>query len=180
MTYSDFRAVHVNLDGCYGPAGSKPLGDALAELVGNDDVEVYRNDGFAFAVCPVLKDKVFLPEGSVAALGPDGELQVFTRGPANRFSDIRQWAEDRNLIEGSNERAQMLKLVEEMGELAAGLARNKQSEIWDAIGDMVVVLTIMATQTGIPVEDCIEKAWAEIKDRKGRMVDGVFIKETDA
>ena len=96
-----------------------------------------------------------------------------------RFTDIRQWAEDRNLIEGSNPDKQMLKLAEEMGELAAALARGKDVEAVDAIGDMVVVLTILAAQLDVAIETCIEHAWDEIKDRRGRMVAGVFVKEAD-
>jgi len=95
----------------------------------------------------------------------------------NTFQFIRQWAEDRNLIKGSNSRAQMLKLMEEMGELATGINKNNPTEIEDGIGDCVVVLTILAAQNGLTIEDCIMTAYHEIKDRKGRMVDGVFVKE---
>ena len=95
----------------------------------------------------------------------------------DRFSDIRGWAEARNLIEGSDARAQMLKLAEEMGELAGALARGKQAEAWDAIGDMVVVLTIMSEQLGVSIEACIEGAWNEIRHRRGRMINGVFVKD---
>ena len=95
---------------------------------------------------------------------------------ANR---IRQWAHDRNLIAGSDTKSQFVKLMEEAGELAASIARGDQDEFEDAIGDMFVVLTIMAAQTGADIEECIAHAWHEIKDRKGRMVDGVFIKEDD-
>ena len=97
----------------------------------------------------------------------------------NRFEDIRTWAAQRNLIEGSDSFRQMTKLSEEVGELAHGIAKNRPAEIADGIGDAVVVLTILAAQNGMTIEDCIESAWAEIKDRKGRMVDGVFIKEGD-
>lgn len=92
---------------------------------------------------------------------------------------IRQWADDRNLIEGATPQAQMLKLAEEMGEVAAGVARGNEDEILDGIGDMVVVLTILAAQYNMKIEDCIEAAYQEIKDRKGRMENGVFIKEED-
>ena len=95
------------------------------------------------------------------------------------FNSIRQWAKARNLIEGSTPEKQFIKLVEECGELAHGLAKGRMNETIDAIGDMIVVLTIMAEQIGVPVEDCTERAWAEIKDRKGKMVNGVFIKEDD-
>lgn len=95
---------------------------------------------------------------------------------ANR---IRQWAHDRNLIAGSDTKSQFVKLMEEAGELFAAIARSDQDEFEDAIGDMFVVLTIMAAQNGVEIEECIARAWHEIKDRKGRMVDGIFVKEVD-
>lgn len=97
----------------------------------------------------------------------------------NRFNDIRQWARDRNLIEGSDRFRQMVKLVEEQGELAAGIAKGNTGLVADSIGDMVVVLTILAEQSGLSIEGCIEQAYHEIKYRKGRMVDGVFVKSED-
>ncbi|MGL4752417.1 MAG: MazG-like family protein [Aeromonadaceae bacterium] len=97
----------------------------------------------------------------------------------NMFNDIRQWAHDRNLIEGSDRFRQMVKLVEEQGELAAGIAKGREDLVKDAIGDMVVVLTILAEQSDITIESCIRCAWKEIKDRKGRMIDGVFVKSDD-
>lgn len=97
----------------------------------------------------------------------------------SHFEQIRQWAEDRNLVDGSTPEKQMLKLAEEHGELAAALARGNHEEAKDAIGDMIVVLTILAAQLGFPVEICITYAWNAIRHRKGKMVDGVFIKEED-
>lgn len=96
-----------------------------------------------------------------------------------QFDNIREWAEARNLIEGSRPVSQVCKLVEELGELATGVNKGKNDLIADGIGDAVVVLTILAKQCGLNIEDCIELAWNEIKDRKGRMVDGIFIKEQD-
>lgn len=98
---------------------------------------------------------------------------------SEQFNNIRQWAEARNLIAGSTPDKQFLKLIEEVGELANGLAKGRMAEAMDGIGDAVVVLTILAAQLGVEIEDCIEAAWQEIKDRKGRMVGGVFIKEAD-
>ena len=90
---------------------------------------------------------------------------------------IRQWAKDRNLIEGSDLKSQFVKLIEEAGELANSIAKRNDIEFADAIGDMVVVLTIMAAQNGMQIEDCIDGAWKEIKDRKGKMIDGIFLKD---
>jgi NTP pyrophosphatase (non-canonical NTP hydrolase) len=75
--------------------------------------------------------------------------------------------------------AQTVKLLEECGELAAGVARKDIDRIVDSIGDAVVVLTILAAQVKVPIEECIDLVWQEIRYRKGKMVDGVFIKEND-
>ena len=90
---------------------------------------------------------------------------------------IRGWAHDRNLIRGSDVKSQFVKLMEEAGELAQAIAKQKDDEFADALGDMFVVMTILADQKGLQIEECIAGAWNEIKDRKGRMVDGVFVKE---
>jgi len=90
---------------------------------------------------------------------------------------IRQWATDRNLIEGSDLKSQFVKLIEEAGELANAIGKKNDIEFSDAIGDMFVVLTIIAAQNGMMIEDCIDGAWQEIKDRKGKMIDGIFLKD---
>src|SRR5699024_6596616 len=91
---------------------------------------------------------------------------------------IREWSVDRNL-HTADPRGQALKLGEEFGELFEGLAKGNEDLTKDALGDMYVVMTIMAQQLGFTIEECIEIAYDEIKDRKGRMVDGVFVKESD-
>ena len=90
---------------------------------------------------------------------------------------IKQWAADRNLIEGSTPLKQMQKLDEEVMELYDGLNHNNIDDIKDAIGDTQVVLAVICCQLGIDIDECRELAWNEIKDRKGRMIDGVFVKE---
>lgn len=90
---------------------------------------------------------------------------------------IRKWAEDRNLIKGSDLKSQFVKLIEEAGELANAIGKKNDIEFADAIGDMFVVLTIMAAQNRMHIEDCIDGAWQEIKDRKGKMLDGIFVKD---
>ena len=93
------------------------------------------------------------------------------------FDNIRRWAAARNLIQGSYPSAQLIKLHEEVGELSDAITSGDDVEYKDAIGDCVVVLTIMAAQRGLNIEDCIAAAWEEIKDRKGVMRDGIFVKE---
>ena len=160
------------------------------------------------------------------------------------YGNVRKWAEARNLIEGSDAKRQYLKLVEEFGELARGIAKNDEVLIKDSIGDVAVVGIIMLAQLGYSdnvfdtysfaggtrektdfelitqasyelanvgyalsqpdwsvdkrvatirgfldslidvcnakrtsVLECLSLAYNEIKDRTGRMVDGVFIKD---
>ena len=66
---------------------------------------------------------------------------------------------------------------EEMGELAKATLEKDQDEIIDAIGDMVVVLTNLAHLNGLTIEQCIASAYNEISGRKGKMINGTFVKD---
>lgn len=91
---------------------------------------------------------------------------------------IRNWSIYRNL-HTADPHKQALKLGEEFGELFEGLAKGREDLTKDALGDMYVVMTIMAQQLGFTIEECIELAYDEIKDRRGKMIDGIFVKEDD-
>ena len=93
-------------------------------------------------------------------------------------NNIEQWSIDRNLDTADSSR-QFLKLIEEVGELASAMARNQEDLIKDSVGDTFVVLTVLCQQLGISFEGSVELAWNEIKDRKGKMINGVFVKEED-
>jgi NTP pyrophosphatase (non-canonical NTP hydrolase) len=95
----------------------------------------------------------------------------------NEFQTIRDWANERNLYKTATNKSQLTKLFEEMAELYAGITSGDQIEIADAIGDCIVVLTNLASINGLKVEDCINHAYMQIKDRKGKMVNGTFVKE---
>jgi len=92
--------------------------------------------------------------------------------------DVEKWAYDKGL-DKANPRDQYLKVAEECGEIAAGLARGNEDAVKDAIGDTVVTLIILAQQMGLTLEECLQVAWDEIKDRTGEMRDGVFVKSED-
>ena len=91
---------------------------------------------------------------------------------------IKIWAMERGL-DVADPNKQMLKLIEEVGELAQGMAKGNRAQIIDSIGDIHVVLTNISTQLDLDIEDCAEKAYVEIANRKGKMVNGVFVKEAD-
>lgn len=123
------------------------------------------------------------------------------------LEQIRQWASSRGLYEEGDIKTQFVKLTEEVGELANGILKKNEDDVIDAIGDIVVVLTNLSylankyfdsdrpesyyedvvgdggsrlevyNDDWITIEHCIEMAWDQIKDRKGKMVDGDFQKE---
>jgi NTP pyrophosphatase (non-canonical NTP hydrolase) len=92
------------------------------------------------------------------------------------FENIREWAKVRGLYEHGDTKTQLVKLQEEMGELAKATLEKDEDEIIDAIGDMVVVLTNLAHLNGLQIETCIASAYNEISKRKGKMIDGTFVK----
>ena len=98
----------------------------------------------------------------------------------HREQDIINWGIARNILgptgEGTKNR-QWDKTYEELTELHHAILKNDHHEARDAIGDIVVTLIMQAQMWGLTMEECIEQAWNQIKDRKGRMVNGVFVKE---
>jgi NTP pyrophosphatase (non-canonical NTP hydrolase) len=96
----------------------------------------------------------------------------------NNFDNIRKWASEKGIYKSGDSKTQYLKLMEEAGELADAILKSDEPEVIDAIGDMVVVLTNLAKLRGHNIEDCITAAYNVIKSRKGKMVDGTFVKET--
>ena len=93
------------------------------------------------------------------------------------FDLIREWADERGLYEHGDTKTQALKLVEEVGEICRAILKDNHSDIEDGIGDAVVVLTNLAELQGTTIENCIERAYHEIKNRKGKMVNGTFKKD---
>lgn len=95
----------------------------------------------------------------------------------NLFHKVVKWAYERNIINGSDPKTQTIKLISEVGELSDSI--NKGTDCRDDIGDCLVVLTILAEQKGYTIKECLEFAYEDIKDRKGLMFNGCFIKESD-
>lgn len=91
---------------------------------------------------------------------------------------VKQWSIDKGIDKALPEK-QMLKLIEEIGELASGLAKDNKEVIIDSLGDVLVVLIILHQQLGYDIYDTLYVAYDEIKDRKGETKNGVFVKESD-
>ena len=91
---------------------------------------------------------------------------------------VSRWHHDRNLIEGATSKDQVLKLIQEVGELSDSVC--KQQDVKDDIGDCLVILINIAEREGTTLEECLAVAYEDIKDRKGKMIDGIFVKEGDS
>ena len=149
----------------------------------NDTVMYVDEDGF-------LRDELVWIQGHgvrpVCKLAEDTPVDVPDEKPIEQTEAekeditelIKKWAVDRNVVSGDT-KAQMVKLLEEAGELAEGINKNKKDLIVDSIGDVYVVLVILCMQLGLDINDCIKVAYEEIKDRKGKLVNGLFVKEED-
>ena len=90
-------------------------------------------------------------------------------------SRIIHWHHDRNLIHGSTDHQQFEKLLEEVEELRLNIMKSQP--IIDDIGDIIVVLCNLAHRHNLTLHDCMAHAYEDIKHRKGKMVDGLFVKE---
>ena len=112
-----------------------------------------------------------------AYFNPQHNPQEESWNQNERFELIRKWATERGIYDKGDSRTQYVKLMEEAGELAQALLNKDPYEVKDAIGDMVVVLTNLAALEGMTIENCIDSAYNQIKNRKGIMSNGTFVKE---
>ena len=105
------------------------------------------------------------------------------------------WAKDKGILDNSTPLKQIEKTREELEETRDALvrlyemarmsadsslvirAKDVREQLKDGIGDTIVTLIILAELCGTDIETCLDKAWDEIKDRKGEMIDGFFVKE---
>lgn len=92
---------------------------------------------------------------------------------------VQQWGRDKNI---DNPKNQLNKVIEEVGEIAHEITRDKIDNnplLADALGDTLVTIIILADICGYDFQDCLAAAYMEICNRKGHTVDGNFIKDTD-
>jgi len=111
----------------------------------------------------------------------------FRRGVGCRWqpiSRVEEWAEERGLINENGPLPlpdkQMIKLLEEVGETARALLYDDIDELRDGIGDCIVCLIVLAAQCNMTLEECMDAAWDEIKDRSGKLENGLFKKDGDS
>jgi len=90
---------------------------------------------------------------------------------------VLAWAKQKGILDTGTVAGQLGKLHEEFKELEDAVSFEDMPEIADAIGDMQVVLIILAEMYGLSAQECLEGAYEVIARRKGEMVNGVFVKD---
>jgi hypothetical protein len=125
----------------------------------------------AIATAEEIKTKIydFVDDGDEDGL----EISLYQNDIQKK---IIAWANERNLVDDENIRPQTIKLMEEVGELCSAILKEEKDLQKDAIGDIQIVLIILAAQLKINYNSSIFTAYSEIKNRKGKTVNGTFIK----
>lgn len=96
--------------------------------------------------------------------------------------EILQWATDRNILGANGQgtpEGQLKKTREETEEIQEGIDEHDIDKIRDGIGDVYVTIAIQAAMHGLSMNECIDRAWNDIKDRTGMMIQGKFVKQSD-
>ncbi len=104
-----------------------------------------------------------------------GELAI------NVITDVIQWGRMKAL---DDPKAQLNKVIEEVGEIAHEITRNhydiealeQPDELVDAIGDALVTIIILADILNLDPIGCLEEAYEAIANRKGTTKNGTFVK----
>ena len=145
--------------------------DSIRWIMKNVKTSMY-NDNRSY-----VYNKAFAEWFKTPELWSEDQLDEVCYSNGIRFELIRDWARSRGLYDKGNSHTQYVKLQEEAGELAKALLKNDKPEVVDAIGDMVVVLTNLAFLQGVDIEYCIDSAYKVISKRKGKMINGTFVKD---
>ena len=104
-------------------------------------------------------------------------------GIAELIDKVNEWADERNLKQ-ADPKIQWMRITEEVGEIRDVLLKptkftEPQAALKDAIGDTLVTIIVLAHQLDLDVTECLGLAYEEIKNRKGKMINGTFVKESD-
>lgn len=115
-----------------------------------------------------------LPEGLIKYIDCLGNMTF-----ENLHDAVIRWGYERNIVSPKNTHKQFMKVTEELGELAEGINKDNQGQIKDSLGDILVTLIILSKDLDVDLFECLRGAYDVIKDRTGKTINGVFVKETD-
>jgi len=92
---------------------------------------------------------------------------------------VIEWAKEKGIYRKENIRNQALKMCSESGEVADAILKMDNTAIKEEIGDVIVTLVILSNVQGWSLNECLETAYNKIKNRKGKTINGTFIKQQD-
>lgn len=103
---------------------------------------------------------------------------------------VEAWGEEKGIVDPSNVDKQFMKFMEEVFEFKTMLDWEMDgiveygdfNRLYDTkmeFGDVLVTLVILAKQLNLDWEECLSMAYEKIKNRKGKTIDGIFVKEED-
>ena len=93
---------------------------------------------------------------------------------------VKEWHKKNKITTNGNSLTQTAKLGEEFGELCGAIVRGNTSIIKDSLGDMLVVMIAIAELEDTTLDECLDLAYNEIKDRGGILkANGNFVKDDD-
>ncbi|MGO1327132.1 MAG: MazG-like family protein [Streptococcus thermophilus] len=141
-----------------------------------DDVEIYDNKDEAIKRVHHLRGVKYR------------NLRLYTvemkeEAETDLITKINEWADERNLKQ-ADPKIQWMRITEEVGEIRDVLLKptkftDPQMALKDAVGDTLITIIVLAHQLDLDVTECLSIAYEEIKNRKGKMVNGTFVKEED-
>ena len=104
------------------------------------------------------------------------DVDVELENMGTLVSLVWEWFEKKGLKDPV---MQMVKVQEEVGELAQQISRNKlhDPETEDALGDILVTVIGMCHHLHYHPAHALGVAYNEIKDRKGKVINNSFVKE---
>lgn len=82
-------------------------------------------------------------------------------------------------VRGAHPHSCVLRLGRSLGLLGDAIAKGQPLDIDTTIRASLDYLSGVSAQYGMPLANCVSEAYDDIKDRKGIMYNGTFIKESD-
>ena len=111
------------------------------------------------------------------------------------IDDVKTWGDDKGITAPNNTDKQFMKFIEEVFEFKTELDYvnivNEDEDYTEEFknfcrnslqlefGDILVTLIILSKQLDIDLVECLDMAYNKIKKRKGKTINGTFVKEED-
>lgn len=92
-------------------------------------------------------------------------------------TQVLEWADGKGILFKGNENNQLTKFNEEAEEFTEAVDDGDLEAIQSEAGDVLVTLIIQLNLQGFSLEEALQCAYDKISKRKGKLVNGVFVKE---